>query len=216
MYQTTWWNANHVSLIHIMNRYFGRFMKRKKQAIVYHGFTTSLGALKCADMLFGGTWVTNKYESATIVSSMIPNLLINMVSWSSFPPVPPYDMNVYNIYMYMEVDLKVHVDRDCWLQRPPVLQHWTPRFFFWVRKSTFLFGESLFWWGVLPYFFYRWRENLLNCEWQGYTRPTYYLQSSGAAPPSTIQVVDFLVDLQRIFSRKFRKSNDKREGAHAP
>jgi hypothetical protein len=95
-----------------MNRYFGRFVKRKNQAIVYHGFTTSLGALKCADMLFGGTLVTNKHESATIVSSMIPNLLIIMVSWSSFPPVPPYDMNVYSIYIYvyMEVDLKVHVD----------------------------------------------------------------------------------------------------------
>ena len=86
-------------------------MKRKNQAIVYHGFTTSLGALKCADMLFGGTLVTNKHESAMIVSSMIPNLLINMVSWSSCPPVPPYDMNVYlYIYIYMEVILKVHVD----------------------------------------------------------------------------------------------------------
>ena len=107
-------------------------MKRKNQAIVYHGFTTSLGALKCADMLFGGTLVTNKHESAMIVSSMIPNLLINMVSWSSCPPVPPYDMNVY-LYIYLygsHSKSPCRYCRDCWLQRPPVLQHWTPRFFF--------------------------------------------------------------------------------------
>ena len=63
----------------------------------------------------------------------------------------------------------------CLLQRPPVLQHGTSRKFFpeFAKVNVFLAKDLTkfhVWMRCCTIFFYRWGENLLNCEWQGYTR----------------------------------------------